>query len=94
MRLALVIIALGAIAVSMVQIRRGETTARHEAQSLQRRQVSLRRRLWDQQIRLGQLTGPQELRRRADRMVLRLDRPDSQRYRLAAVGSQAGARKK
>jgi len=94
MRLVLVIVALGAIAVSMVQIRRGEATARHQVQSLQRRQVSLRRRLWDQQIRLGELTGPQTLRRRADQMVLDLDRPVARRYRLAAVRSRDEAGRK
>jgi len=65
MRLALIIVALGAIAVALVHIRRAEMAVRYDIQRLQARQVRLRRRIWDQQVTIGRLTGPEELRRRA-----------------------------
>ena len=71
-RLVLVIFSLAAIAVGQVHIRRADATVCHEIQQLQRRQVSLRRRLWDQQVRLGYLTAPDELRHRAGLMALQL----------------------
>ena len=64
MRLALVILALGAIAVGLVHIRRAELSARHEIQQLQVAEVKLRRRLWDQQVRMGQLVSPREVDKR------------------------------
>ena len=71
-RLVLVIFSLATIAVGLVQIRRADATVCHEIQGMQRRQVSLRRRLWEQQIRLGYLTAPAALRRQAALMALEL----------------------
>lgn len=65
MRMVMVIVMLAAIGVVLVQLRRSELTVRHEIQNLQMRQVSLRRTLWDQQVRLGYMTTPDEVRRRA-----------------------------
>ncbi len=76
MRLGLVIAALAMVAVGLVQIRRAEIAARHEIQRLETQQISLRRTLWDQQIRLGYLTAPREVRRRAGQMALDLVEPD------------------
>jgi hypothetical protein len=70
MRLAVVILALAAIAVTLVHIRRSEATVRHEIQDLRTAQVSLRRQLWDRQVRAGQLTAPSEVRRRVGEMAL------------------------
>ena len=72
MRYLLVIALLAAVAVTLVKLRRAEITARHETLRLQRAEVRLRRRLWDQQIRLGYLTTPQAVRQRADEMSLGL----------------------
>jgi len=62
MRLATVIVVLAAIAVTLVHLRRREITVRHEIQLLRTRQVALRRKLWDQQVRLGRLTAPRRIR--------------------------------
>jgi hypothetical protein len=68
----MIIIALTAMAVSVVHIRRAEVVARHESQQFQLQQVKLRRQLWDQQITLSYLTTPAEVRRRSDEMSLGL----------------------
>ena len=60
--------------VTLVHIRRAEMTARHEIQTQQIRQVKLRRKLSDQQVRLGYLTSPAEVDKRAERMKLDLVR--------------------
>jgi len=75
MRLALIIVSLAATAVGLVHLRRAETSAAHEIQAQRAAQVELRRRLWDQQVELGWLTAPHEVRRRADEMSLRLSAP-------------------
>lgn len=66
MRLAVVIAILGGIAVGLVQLRRREIVVRYEIQRMHEQQVGLRRRLWDQQVRLGYLTAPHEIRHRLD----------------------------
>jgi len=71
-RFVLVIVSLAAITVVMVHLRREEIRARHELQRLQAQQVQLRRRLYDQQVELGKLTAPQEVRRRAADMAVGL----------------------
>jgi hypothetical protein len=68
MRFALVIASLAAIAVGLIQIRRTELTTRHEIQRLASLEVTLRRRLWDQQMEIGCLTAPQAVRMRAEAM--------------------------
>ena len=71
MRLATVILVLAVIAAALVHLRRREITVRYEIQRLQAQQVRLRRKLWDQQVRLGCLTAPGEIRSRAEQMVMR-----------------------
>ena len=80
MRLALVIVLLGAVAVALVHIRRAEMSARHEVQQLQADQVKVRRRLWDQQVHLSGLMSPALLRRQA--AELDLIEADWEPYRL------------
>jgi len=70
MRLAAVIVVLVTIAVTLVHLRRREITVRHEIQLLRTRQIALRRKLWDQQVRLGRLTAPGRVRRFAEEMAL------------------------
>jgi hypothetical protein len=60
--IGVLVVAMTAIAVGLIDLRGAERTARHEAQRLQLRQVELRRRLWDQQIELGGLTAPRRVR--------------------------------
>jgi hypothetical protein len=72
----MVIVALAAMAVGLVHVRRAEVIACHEAQQLQLRQMKLRRRLWDQQIALSYLTAPSEVRRRSEEMCLGLVEKD------------------
>jgi len=70
--MGVVILLLGCIAVTLVHIRRAEITARHEIQRHQIKQVKLRRKLSDQQVRLGYLTSPGEVDKRAQEMKLDL----------------------
>lgn len=72
MRIAAIILALAAVAVSKVHLRRAETRANHEIHRLQLRQITLRRTLYDQQVILGGLTAPMQVRRRAELMDARL----------------------
>jgi hypothetical protein len=67
-RIALVIMALAAVAVGMIYIRRAETRANHEVYRLQLIQVHLRCRVYDQQAELGRLTAPKDVRQRAEKM--------------------------
>jgi len=70
-RFALVIVSLTAIALGLIRLRGAELSARHQIQQLEYRyRVELRRKLWDQQVRLGYLVAPGEVRRRADEMGL------------------------
>ena len=72
MRMSLVIVVLAAIAVGLVQIRREKIRARHEIQQMRARQVLVRRRLWDQDVRIGQLTTPERIRNRVRCMGLEM----------------------
>jgi len=71
-RIALVVITLAAIATGLVQLRRAETMLRHESQRLRLERITLQRRLWDRQVKLGYLLAPDEVRRRARHMSLEL----------------------
>lgn len=90
MRMGLVILLLTGMAVALVHIRRAEVSTRHEIQRLRMRQVALRRKLWDQQIHVSVLTSPQEVRKRVERMKLKLVRPGEQGEPMA--GSERGER--
>ncbi|HOD81647.1 MAG: hypothetical protein BWX88_01871 [Planctomycetes bacterium ADurb.Bin126] len=80
MRLGIIIIALAAIAVALVQVRREEMVARHRLQTLRAAQVKIRRALWEQQVRLGELTAPRAVRHRAAEMALGLvDKAEAER---------------
>jgi cytochrome c-type biogenesis protein CcmE len=71
-RFMVVIVSLTAIALGMIHLRRAELVARHQYQQLEDRRIQLRRKLWDQQSRLGYLVSPGEVRRRVDEMSLNL----------------------
>ncbi len=72
MRLSLVIVLLTATAVCLVHVRREQARARHEEQGQRIRQLELRRTLWDQEVRIGQLTAPDKVRWRVRQMPLQL----------------------
>lgn len=94
MRLAIIIVALTAIAVTLIHMRRAELSMNCEMQRLQLEQVSLRRTLWDQQVRLGKVLAPPEVKRRSDEMALDLVVPDPAQKRLAAgLAQNPGDRK-
>lgn len=90
MRMGLVILLLAGMAVALVHIRRAEVSTRHEIQRLRMGQVRLRRKLWDQQIRVGELTSPQEVRKRVERMKLKLVRPVAQGESMADGAGRGG----
>jgi len=71
-RISLIIVALAAIAVGLVHLRREQTRVAYQTQRAQIRQVELRRRLCDQQVELGRLTNPQCVRRRASQLDIAL----------------------
>ena len=85
----MIIIALAAMAVSLVHIRRAEVVARHESQQLQLQQVKLRRQLWNQQIALGYLTTPAEVRKRSEEMSLGLVEQNGTVAKTAAKAAPA-----
>ncbi len=88
MRLAIVIVALTAIAVTMLQFRRVELAAQCEIQRLRIEQVSLNRSMWDQQARLSYIKSPQEVRRRSEDMALELIRPEPSQKHLARTAAE------
>jgi cell division protein FtsL len=93
MRLSLVIAALAVIAVGLVHIRRSETSVNHQIQQLQLEQIYLRRKLYDQQVTLGRLVSPSQVRERMEKLDLRLTSrvvtPPGAPQRLAAEQPQA-----
>jgi hypothetical protein len=82
MRLAIIIVALTAIAVTLIHLRRGELAMACETQRLQMEQVTLRRTMWDQQVRLGRLLAPPEVKRRSEEMALDMVVPNPTQKRM------------
>ena len=82
MRTALVIILLAVMPLLwLVHIRCGQVRARYRTHHLDREAAALRRRLGNQQLRLGELTTPRVVWLRADAMALGLiDADNSGRY--------------
>ena len=88
MRLAIVIVSVTAIAVGLVHLRRTEIATRHRIRRLSAEQVRLRRALWDQQVRLGELTAPARVQQRAEEMALGLSHKSAQVERSAGAAQQ------
>jgi hypothetical protein len=63
MRLAWIIIGLTAISATVVHMRCRQSQARTEMYVLESQRVQVRRTLWEQQVRLGDLTSPQNIRK-------------------------------
>ncbi len=83
-KLIFLILFLTAIAICLVHIRQGQSSVRYEIHQLRSKQIKLRRRLWDQQVKLAQLTAPREVRLRAEEMLLDLTSKRSDMSGLAA----------
>ncbi len=83
MRFGLVLAALAAIAVMLVQVRRQETVVRHEMQQMRNERVQIRRKLWDQQVRLGYLTGPARVRQRVGEVAIHRSADENRRVAQA-----------
>lgn len=73
MRFGLVILFLAAIATGLVQLRRSQLRAQRDIQRFQLRELSLQRRLWDQEVRIGELIIPERIRFRARHMPLDIE---------------------
>jgi uncharacterized membrane protein YgcG len=63
MRLAWILVGLAAISASVVHLRCRQIQSRAEMQHLDNERLLVRRTLWDQQLRLGDLSTPQNIRR-------------------------------
>ena len=72
MRFAWIILAFAVIAVATVHLRLEQTSVRAETYRLSARRREVRRRLWDQQIRLGELACPRQVNRRGRQLALEL----------------------
>ncbi|MFW5841348.1 MAG: hypothetical protein ACOCZE_12275 [Planctomycetota bacterium] len=73
----MIILAIAAIAVALVQLRRQEIAVQHEIQQLQVRRVALRREVAKREVRIGELTTPETLSRQWTRILRqRSQRPD------------------
>ena len=66
MRFAWIILAVAAIAAAAAGFRLQQTRVRSDICNLEGRRLEVRRRLWSQQLRLGELTAPQNIRRLAE----------------------------
>ncbi|HUT56349.1 MAG TPA: hypothetical protein VNA25_00580 [Phycisphaerae bacterium] len=90
MKLAMVFVCLAAIAAGLVHVRRTRTQLRNEIHRLHSQQIELRRDLWDQQVGLGWLLAPAEVRRRAEELAVPL--VDKSRAPGRPVGGDAALR--
>lgn len=63
MRFAWVIVFLAGIAAAVVHLRLQQTQMRSQVYRLEAERLKVRRDLWAQQLRLGELTAPQNIRR-------------------------------
>jgi hypothetical protein len=91
MKLFPVVILLAAIAVGMVHVRRRQVACANETQRFHSREVDLRRKLWDQHVRLGYLTSPRRVAGGADGVGLTDcdDVPRAGGVAPAGLGAQA-----
>ncbi len=76
LRFAWVILLLAAVGVGVVHLRLQQNAARTEIQRLEADRLKLRRTLWEQQERIGELTAPRQVRQRSHEMALELTGPE------------------
>ena len=82
-KVAIILAVVAAIGVTHVELVRREDRARYEVHRSLTTQVMLRRRLWDQWTRIGQLLSPEQVKRRTVEMALDLTDEDESRRRVA-----------
>ena len=87
-RLTIIILCLTGIGAGLVHLRRQEVRLRYEIQRGHGKQLSLRRRLWDQRVRIGHLMAPAEVRKRVREMALDLTEEDESRSHIARAGAE------
>ena len=71
-RLIFIIASLTAIAVTLVHLRQREMQVNHEIQQIELSRQQLRRDVWDRQVRISELTSPDQVRFRAEGLALGL----------------------
>ncbi len=59
-RIILIILALTAIGIGVVQIRQRQNLAKAEMYRLEASRLEVRRTLWEQQVKMGELSSPQK----------------------------------
>ncbi len=72
MRFAWIILAFAVIAAGMVHLRLERASVQADTFRLSARRHEVRRELWNQQIRLGELTSPREVNKRGYQLALEL----------------------
>ena len=72
MRFVWIILAFTVIAVAMAHLRLEQASVRAETYRLSALRHEVRRTLWDQQIRLGELTSPRQVNQRGRQLALEL----------------------
>lgn len=72
MRTGFVIVVLAGVAVGLVYVRRAKVQARYQTQRLRLRQIAAGRRLWEQEVRMGELTTPGKIRFRVGQIPVDL----------------------
>ena len=92
LRLMIIIVAVAAIAVGLVYLRREEAQVSYETHRCLSRQTALRRKLWDQRLEIGHLVAPAQVRNRMRRMALDMSNENEPRIRLADGTSRQGSR--
>lgn len=85
-RVAIILAAIAAIGLARVELARREDRARYEVHRNLTSQVMLRRRLWDQRVRIGKLLAPERVRHRMAEMALDLTNEDESRSSVADRG--------
>ena len=92
LRLMIIIVAVAAISVGLVYLRREEARVSYDIHRSLSRQTGLRRKLWDQRLEIGHLVAPAQVQKRMRRMVLDMSDEDEPRIRLADGTSRRQSR--
>lgn len=76
MRFAWAIVLLSAIGGGLVQIRLSQNAVRTGMYHMEAERLKVRRELWDQQLRLGELVSPQQIRLRSRELAVEMTGPE------------------
>jgi cytochrome c-type biogenesis protein CcmE len=89
MRLIVIILALAAIAVGLIHLRRNEIAVRHDIQRVQIQRIELRRQVAEQEVRIGHLVAPHSVQRRVTLLEELRNRGWSDRLAARPEGDEA-----